>query len=60
MSAVKLDYIMKLIYNITDYVVYGKWVFMNKIDIIVPCYNEQDVLTTYYSETLRVQIYFHR
>ena len=54
MSAVKLDYIMKLIYNITDYVVYGKWVFMNKIDIIVPCYNEQDVLTTYYSETQKV------
>ena len=54
MSAVKLDYIMKLIYNITDYVVYGKWVFMNKIDIIVPCYNEQDVLTTYYSETQKI------
>ncbi len=54
MSAVKLDYIMKLIYNITDYVVYGKWVFMNKIDIIVPCYNEQDVLTTYYNETQKV------
>lgn len=27
---------------------------MKKIDIIVPCYNEQDVLTTYYKETQAV------
>ena len=24
---------------------------MKKIDIIVPCYNEQDVLTSFYNET---------
>lgn len=27
---------------------------MKKIDIIVPCYNEQDVLSTYYEETTKI------
>ena len=27
---------------------------MKKIDIIVPCYNEQDVITSFYNETSKI------
>ena len=46
----KLDYIRELIYNLTVNGGYG----MRYVDIVVPCYNEQDGLTTFYRETDRI------